>query len=128
MTEVVLDAGALVAVDRGRSSFIRDLQRLALRGQVDLVVSSAVVAQVWRDPARQVRLVRLLRSDAVREFALDPAAARGLGARLRTSGTADVADAHVALLTERAEVVSVVTSDRDDLLALGVEPQRIVEV
>ncbi len=126
--EVVLDAGALLAVERGGSPLLRDLQRLALRGEVRLVVSSGVIAQVWRDAGRQARLVRLLRTDAVEEVPLEPVAARSIGRRLAARGGADVIDAHVALLADRPAVVSVVTSDADDLVALGVARAEIVEV
>lgn len=125
---VVLDAGALVAVERGSSPLVRDLQRLALRGAVRLVVSSGVVGQVWRNPARQVRLVRLLRTHVVSEVALDPPDARSVGQRLARGEQSDVVDAHVALLSERYDARSIVTSDPDDLVALGVARDRLLVV
>ena len=128
MTEVVLDAGALIAVERHRSVLVRDLLRLALRGEVRLVTSSAVVAQVWREPARQARLARVLRVDAVREVALDPVAGRAIGRRLAGRVPTDVVDGHVAELADRPDVVSVLTSDVGDLAALGVARERLHEV
>lgn len=125
---VVLDTGALLAVEKGRSALMRDLQRLALRGRVQLIVSSGVVAQAWRDPSRQVRMVRLLRSDAVTEVALDSAAARRIGLRLASLGGSDVVDGHVAQLADRLDAASVVTSDPDDLGMLGLPRARLVAV
>lgn len=120
---VVLDAGALQSLER-RGRRLRALEQLAATGEIALLVSSAVVAQVWRDPARQVPLVRLLRLGALTEHALDPVDARQVGVLLRERSGADVVDAHVAVLARRHDA-TVVTSDPGDLLRLGVPEQRL---
>lgn len=79
-----------------------------------VVTSSAAVAQVLRDPARQVALERVLRG--VREQPLDHKAARAIGPLLARTGTADVVDAAVALLARNGDVI--VTSDPRDLARL----------
>ena len=56
---VVLDAGALIAFEKGDAR-MRALCREALRTRARLVVPAGVVAQVWRDGARQVLLRGLL--------------------------------------------------------------------
>src|ERR1700722_10726548 len=62
MSSLVLDDGALVAVDRGDRAMAARL-RVAQRSGISLRSNGAVVAQVWRDPAgRQVELARLLRA------------------------------------------------------------------
>ena len=53
--KVVLDAGALIALERGNAR-MRALCREALRTGAELVIPAAVVAQVVRDRQRQVVL------------------------------------------------------------------------
>ncbi len=106
---VVLDAGALIAVERADRRVVRLLE---LAEQVH--VPGAVVAQVWRNPARQVRLVRVLAAEEVTIAPLDGLEARAVGQLCGASGTADVADASVALLARRVGGVAV-TSNPDDL-------------
>jgi hypothetical protein len=55
---MVLDAGALIAIERGAVP-VRGYVLLADRGHVALTTSAAVVAQVWRGGNRQARLARL---------------------------------------------------------------------
>ncbi|MGH8908897.1 MAG: PIN domain-containing protein [Egibacteraceae bacterium] len=106
---VVLDAGALIAVERADRRIVRLLE---FAEQVH--VPGAVVAQVWRNPARQVRLVRVLAAEEVRIAPLDGAEARAVGQLCGASGTADAADASVVLLARRVGGVAV-TSDPNDL-------------
>ncbi|MEZ5410349.1 MAG: hypothetical protein R2761_20125 [Acidimicrobiales bacterium] len=80
------------------------------------------MAQVLRDPGRQVALTRALRS--VQEDPLDGEAARAIGRLLARTGTADVVDAHVALLARAGD--EIITSDPDDLARLTAgRPVRI---
>lgn len=106
---VVLDAGALIAVERADRRIVRLLE---LADEVH--VPGAVIAQVWRNPARQVRLVRVLATDEVTIAPLDGTEARAVGQLCGASGTADVADASVVLLARRVGGVAV-TSDSEDL-------------
>lgn len=75
---------------------------------------AAVVAQAWRNPARQVRLVRLLSSDLVTIHPLDADEARAVGHLCGASATSDVVDASVVLVARRVGGVTV-TSDLHDL-------------
>ncbi|MGH4009831.1 MAG: PIN domain-containing protein [Pseudonocardiaceae bacterium] len=106
---IVLDAGALIAIERADRRIVRLLE---LADQVH--VPGAVVAQVWRNPARQVRLVRVLATEEVMIAPLDGVEARAVGQLCGASGTADVVDASVVLLARRVDGVAV-TSDSDDL-------------
>lgn len=106
---LVLDAGALIAVERADRRVVRLLE---LAG--DVHIPAAVVAQVWRNPMRQVRLVRVLAAENVTIAALDGPEAQGVGQLSAASGTADVADASVVLLARRVGGVAV-TSDPDDV-------------
>jgi predicted nucleic acid-binding protein len=124
MKHVVLDAGALIALERG-AAIVRGYVLLADRAVVELSTSSAVVAQVWRDGARQARLARFLSSDLLTEVPLDSVASRRIGALATVVGTKDVVDGHVALLALDRDAI-VVTSDTQDIARWGVDEKRIV--
>ncbi|MDN3359354.1 hypothetical protein [Actinomadura sp. DC4] len=105
---VVLDVGALVALDKGDRETNRMLHRIRAEG---VRTSCAVVAQVWRDGARQARLALALKGVDV--VPLDEEADRRIGELLRATGTADVVDGHVALMVRPGDYVA--TSDVGDL-------------
>ncbi len=111
--KAVLDAGALIAIDRRDRRFGAKL-RVLQRRSTALRASSAVVAQVWRDGSRQANLARVLTGVSIEP--LGRGDSRRIGELLGRTMTADVVDGHVALLTEPADVVF--TSDPDDLRAL----------
>lgn len=106
---LILDAGALIAFERRDR---RVLRLLELAGE--LRVPAGVVGQVWRNPARQVRLVRLLATDEVDVHDLDLETAKAAGHLCGATGTADVVDASVVLVARGCAGV-VVTSDADDI-------------
>lgn len=106
---VVLDTGALIAIERSDRQVIRLLELAE-----EVHVPAAVVAQAWRNPARQVRLVRVLAADPVMVHPLDSDEARAVGHLCGASGTSDVVDASVVLVARRVGGVTV-TSDPDDL-------------
>lgn len=109
---VVLDAGALIAVDRGDRRIIRLLELAQ-----DIHVPAGALAQAWRNPARQVRLVRVLSSEGVAIHPLDAASARAAGQLCAATATSDVVDATVVLVARVVEGVTL-TSDPDDLRRL----------
>lgn len=123
MSGVVLDAGALIAVERGDRAMDL-LVKTAVRERHTLMVPATVLAQVSRDPARQARLMRLLAAEASVVDPLDRTAAREVGKLLAASGTSDIADAHVALCAQSREW-SVATSDPQDLRRLDPELELI---
>jgi hypothetical protein len=110
---VILDAGALIAIDQ-RDRTIGAMLRLLQRDAVPLMTSGAVVAQAWRDPRRQANLARLL--TGVHVAALDETAGRHVGELLRANKTTDIADAHLALLSRDHD--RILTSDDDDIRSL----------
>jgi hypothetical protein len=66
VSALILDAGALVAVDRDDRAMIARL-RAAQQHGLELRTNAMVVAQVWRDRhGRQANLARLLRAVDVR--------------------------------------------------------------
>jgi hypothetical protein len=109
----VLDAGALIAIDR-RDRTVGAMLRVLHRDRVPILTSAGVVAQVWRDGARQANLARVLQGVDI--TALDDAAAKHVGELLEASRTADVVDAHVALLAHPKD--RIITSDETDIVAL----------
>lgn len=111
---LVLDAGALLAYERGDRTVRAFLVRAHTVGR-DVRTTAGVVAQVWRDGARQVPLVRLLKG--VDEVALDQAAARRIGRLLAATGVADVIDGSV--IDAAVEGDEILTSDPDDLVRLA---------
>lgn len=111
--KAVLDAGALVAVDK-RDRVVGAMLRLLQRDGVPLITSGGVVAGVWRDGSRQANLARIL--SGVDVDALDDATARRVGELLRQNRSDDPVDAHVALLVQPDD--EVLTSDEPDLKAL----------
>ena len=111
---LVLDAGALVAIERSDRSVVALLKRELLAGRAPLT-HGGVVGQVWRSGSgRQANLARLLRGVEVR--ALDGALGRRAGELLGLAGEVDVIDAAVALLAVDGDVI--LTSDPGDLAAL----------
>jgi hypothetical protein len=102
----ILDAGALVAIDRDDQTIHRLLRSPGARR-----TSCAVVSEVWRHGATQARLALALRGIEV--VPLNDEVDRRIGELLRDSGTSDVVDGHVALLAAPGD--RVVTSDPGDL-------------
>ncbi|MGH7284305.1 MAG: hypothetical protein ACRELY_22485 [Polyangiaceae bacterium] len=110
---VVLDAGALVAVDRADRR-VGAMLRVLEQRRIPLSTSAAVVAQVWRNGSRQALLAKVLQGVAVR--ALGVGDDRSIGELLAATRTSDVVDGHVALLAGDGDVV--MTSDPSDLRKL----------
>jgi hypothetical protein len=113
MSRLVLDAGALIALDRNdRSMWVR----LAgvLEREDDVITHAGIVGQVWRDPSRQAQLARSLRFVDVRP--LDIALAKESGLLMAAAKMIDVHDAALAMLCEPNDAL--LTSDVGDLASL----------
>lgn len=108
----MLDAGFLISVDRGERT-AQEFLTAALIHRTPLTTTHPVVAQVWRDGARQARLARFLQSVVVVAFDDGPE----VGNLLARAGTSDVVDAHlVVVAVRRAEPI--LTGDIHDLETL----------
>jgi predicted nucleic acid-binding protein len=116
----VYDTGVLIAADRNDRNVWAD-HRARLEAGLVPVTTAPVVAQASRSP-RQVQLRRFLRGCDVVGFAA--AQAHAVGALLAKSATADVVDAHLALIAALTGG-AVITSDPSDLrtLAAHVRPR-----
>lgn len=110
---MILDAGVLVAIERGdarASAFLRVARR---RGET-LHTTEPVVAQVWRDPRQQARLAAALKGLRVHPFE----DGRTIGRLLARSMTSDPIDAHLVWLGTKLRE-PVLTGDRNDLVRVG---------
>ena len=110
MSRIVLDSGALIALEHNDRALWAALKLAALRS-TDVLVPSTCLAQVWRGTARQNRLGLALRHCVVAEF---DSLAREVGELCGRTHTTDICDAHVALVAAR-ESDALYTSDPGDL-------------
>ncbi len=111
--KAVLDAGALVAVDRRNRMIGAQLRVLQQQG-TPIRASSAVAGQVWRDGRKQANLARVLAGVGIEALGKDDG--KRIGELLALAGSADVVDAHVALMAAPADLV--LTSDPGDIREL----------
>ncbi len=120
---VVLDAGALIALDRGDKRMIALLQRALAQGR-RFRVPAGVVGQTWSDGRVQVTLARFLRSIEVEIVPLDEHLARSCGELCGAANIADMVDASVVIIA-RQRRDPIVTSDPKDLSRLDPGAQLI---
>jgi predicted nucleic acid-binding protein len=124
---VVLDTGALIAFERGDER-MRALLMGARASGTRMIISAGVLAQAWRDPAKQVALGSLMKAKETTVVPLDKVLAEAAGVLCGRRQTSDVIDASVVLTARReGPGTVVVTSDVDDLQHLdkAVELHRI---
>lgn len=88
--------------------------RVLQRQGTPIRVSSAVVGQVWRDGREQANLARVLAGVGIEALGKDDG--MRIGELLALADSADVVDAHVALMTAPADLV--LTSDPADIRKL----------
>jgi len=110
---IVLDTGALIALERNDRAMWAVLKLAALNGQ-DVVVPSAALAQVWRGTRTQAQLARALQYSVVASF---DAVARLVGELCGKTKTRDICDAHVAIVAARMGEI-LYTSDPTDMRRL----------
>jgi hypothetical protein len=120
---LVLDSGALVAIERNERSMWARLKAAEVTRELPLT-HGGVVGQVWRGGPRQARLARALQGVDVRP--LDRALGRAAGELLARTSSSDVIDAAVVLLA--ADGDDIVTLDRRDFEALVRAAARHVEL
>lgn len=109
----MLDAGALVALERNDRPMWARL-KVAAASNVEVLVPSTVLAQVWRNAPSQARLAHALAYCRIAPF---DAVARTVGELCGASSTADICDAHVAVVAGTSGDV-LCTSDVSDLTRL----------
>ena len=112
---LLLDAGALLAVEQGNRDVVALVERERLAQHAPLS-HGGVVAQVWRGGSgRQAELARLLAGVDVKP--LDQDLGKKAGVLLGLSRTDDAVDA--ALVCLAADGDDILTSDPGDLRALA---------
>ncbi|MCY4621848.1 MAG: hypothetical protein OXD34_08460 [bacterium] len=113
---LVLDAGALIQVDRGNQEVLSAIKAAFDKGEA-VHVPTGVIGQAWRHPDRQALLSQTLKR--CKEVDLDGAMARAGGQLCGRTATSDVIDASVALAAAYArrsgEEVTLLTSDSVEL-------------
>jgi len=120
---LVLDAGALIALERNDGAVWRRL-KWALRVDDDLVTHGRIIGQVWRRGDRQARLSRALTH--VRVAPLDEALGRSAGELLTRTRSNDVLDAALVALAENGD--QILTSDLGDIERLAIAADRDVDI
>ncbi|MBX3192912.1 MAG: hypothetical protein KF819_38360 [Labilithrix sp.] len=111
---LLLDAGAFIAFERG-SRVVQAFLERAQRGGEPVRTTAGVVAQVWRRPAAQATLSRLLRG--IEELPLESSGARRTGVLLGVAKRTDVVDG--SLVDAARDGDEILTSDPGDLVALA---------
>ena len=121
---LVLDSGALIALERNDRAMWRRFKAAHLAGEV-AVTHGGVVGQVWRAGGpRQALLAKALAALDVR--ALDDRLGRAAGRLLAASRTSDVVDAALVLLA--ADDDQIVTSDPKALAPLARAAEKHIEL
>jgi hypothetical protein len=121
---LVLDSGALIALERNDRVMWRRLKAALLLNQVP-VSHGGIVGQAWRGGGpRQALLARALASIDIRP--LDESLGRAAGDLLARAGGADVIDAALVLLADDGD--DIVTSDSVDIEPLAARLGRHVEL
>ena len=124
MSALVLDAGALIALENGRRDVAAQLQ-YALGAIDDVLTTSMVLAQVWRGGSgRQAPLAAYLQQMEV--LGIDEHLGRRTGELLGVARTSDAIDASLVLVAEDGD--RILTSDPDDLRRLADAAGRRVTV
>jgi predicted nucleic acid-binding protein len=113
---IVFDAGGLIALERNDRRVFSILDT-ALEDGDRIIVPATALAQVIRNPARQVRLWRMIQFDKTEVIPLDGSQAQAVGALLARTSTSDIADAHVVICAQMAGY-AIITSDPLDLKRL----------
>ena len=119
MSGVTFDAGGLIALDSGDRCVLALLACAAERG-MRITIPATALAQAMRNPARQVRLSRLVRQAGTDLVALNGPDATAVGLLLAGTATVDIVDAHVVVCARRAGQ-AIVTSHPVDLQRIAPE-------
>ena len=118
---LVLDAGALIGLERGSEMMLALAEYAEKRGDGP-VIPASVLAQVWRGGPKAARLAKLL--EVAEVDSMDEDRGREIGVRLGARAGSDVVDAHVVCCAIEREAV-VLTADPSDIEALT-GPEEVV--
>lgn len=111
MAGLTLDAGALIAYERGQER-IREILAVAYGRGVVPTVPAVALAEVWRGDGKDAHVARLLKVCSIET--LDERLAREAGALRRTTPASDAIDACIAVgVRRRGDAIA--TSDPGDM-------------
>jgi predicted nucleic acid-binding protein len=111
---LTLDAGALIAYERGEER-VREILAVAYARGLVPTIPAVALAEVWRGDAKDARVARLIKACSIE--LLDERSARAAGRLRRVTPGAGTIDACIAVgVSQRGDVVA--TSDPDDLRRL----------
>jgi hypothetical protein len=121
---LILDSGALIALDRHDRAMWRRL-KLALVAEEVPLSHGGIVGQAWRGRGpRQALLAKALDGMEIRP--LDGTLGRAAGELLASAGRSDVVDAALVLLADDGD--QIVTSDPHDIEPLALAARRHVDL
>lgn len=123
MAGITLDAGALIAAERGTARFWGYWKKAVADG-VPVVVPASVLAEAWRGP-RNARMAMVLRGCRVEP--LTPLLARRAGELCGRAGSQDSVDA-IVVTSAALRGDAIITSDPADLRQLVTVLGRRIDV
>jgi len=113
VSRTVLDSGALIALERNDRVIWAALKLAASRIE-DVLVPSTALAQVWCGSRAQAQLAKALQHCLIASF---DDVARAVGELCGRTRSADICDAHVAIIASNQGDV-LYTSDPEDMRRL----------
>jgi predicted nucleic acid-binding protein len=111
---LTLDAGALVAYERGDER-IREILTVAYARGLVPTIPAIALAEVWRGDAKDARVARLLKASSIET--VDEQLARAAGSLRRNTPGSGTIDACVAVGVRR-RLDAIATSDPNDMRML----------
>jgi len=111
---LTLDAGALIAYERGDER-IREILTVAYARGLVPTIPAIALAEVWRGDAKDARVARLLKACSIES--IDERLARVAGSLCRTTPGSGTIDACIAVGVRRRRD-AIATSDAGDMRAL----------
>ncbi len=114
MAGLTLDAGALVAYERGDER-IREILTVAYARGLVPTIPAIALAEVWRGDAKDARVARLLKASSIET--VDEQLARAAGSLRRNTPGSGTIDACVAVGVRR-RLDAIATSDPNDMRML----------
>jgi hypothetical protein len=121
---LILDAGALIAIDRNDRPMWRRLKSALEAGDVP-VTHGGIVGQAWRGHGPRSALLSLVLA-SVDVHALDEELGKDAGELLAKTRKSDVIDAALVLLANDGDTIA--TSDPEDLRALARAAGHVVDL
>ena len=114
MAGLTLDAGALIAYERGEER-IREILAVAYARGLVPTIPAIALAEVWRGDAKDARVAHLLKACAIE--VVDEGLARAAGRLRRATAGASTVDACIAVgVARRGDAIA--TSDSNDMRSL----------